>query len=749
MADERSEVNLLEYGALLMRRRWAIYLALISSVLVALVGSFLVAPRYRATVTLQIQRQGPNIFTHRDLAQVDYSWNAYTDFYETQYKVIASLPVARVAAERLGLASHPLLAEPSDGPSLLSRLAALIPRRAAAPARPPDALDLAARTVLGGLEVEPVQDSQLVGVSWVSTDPELAAQVANAVAEGYIEFNVSSVYSTTDQARAFLVDQIAALRDEIEAIGARLQAYAEAKQIYAIEGASDITLKALEDIAARRTAARTELARAEAAHHAVADLPAEALPEVLVSDLIAHLREEYARLEAEFSEKSRRFRDDWPGMQTLQSRLARAEERLRLETEKIAAQVKATAETAYLKARNELHNVERLLAEQEEAARRLRRHGVEYASLQSEVREKRETLDALIARQNEVALSAKLRDLDSASTNIRIIERAVPPAAPFRPATGRNLVFGLLFGLILGVGLAVLLDHADNTLLSPDQVDQHLGLPTLAVIPRHGAPSTAIGRARRRALESAESLDLLPHRDGRSRAAEAYRELRTSLLLSHAGEPPRRILITSALPQEGKSTTALNLAVVLAQLGGRVLLVDADLRKPRLHLALDVDNRRGISTYLSGLEDDPLRLVRTTRVEGLGLISSGPIPPNPSELLNSPRFTELGRVLVSHGYDHIVLDSPPVLSVSDSVIIASTVDVSILVVRAGRSPRPTVSQAADKLRQAGRGPSGVVLNDLEPERLGPSRYGYYYGEPQPTEAGTPPPRDRRAGAGNA
>jgi capsular exopolysaccharide synthesis family protein len=252
----------------------------------------------------------------------------------------------------------------------------------------------------------------------------------------------------------------------------------------------------------------------------------------------------------------------------------------------------------------------------------------------------------------------------------------------------------------------------------------------LAVIPRYRGNTTPLSRVRRKTSDAREaSIDLIAHRDGRSGVSEAYRGLRTSILLSHAGQPPRLIVLTSALPEDGKTATALNLAVVLAQLGRRVILVDTDLRRPRLHQAFGVENRRGVSTYLSGLEDDPQRLVVATGIDSLDLLPSGPIPPNPSELLNSAVFAGLGPELLERGYDHVLFDSPPVLSVSDPAIVASAADTGILVVRSGRTPRQSARLAAERLEQTGGGAFGVVLNDFDVEAKGSSyeRYQSYYG----------------------
>lgn len=720
-------MNLLDVWSILVRRRWVVALAVATCTVTAIVGSFVATPLYMATSTLQIERQNPDILTFRDLAQTDYSWGAYYDFYETQYQVLASDAVAVHAVDRLDLLQHPAYAEATErGPGLIARLRSLLPSRSA-PEVEVDPEQQAAEWIRGSLQVEPVRNSHLVKVSWVSDDPELAADVANAVAAAYIQYTLQSQFSASGQAEEFLINQIAALKLEIGAIESDLQTYGEAKGIVSIDDTSNITLKALQDVSSRRTSAQAELAAARTAWEAVRDAPADALPEVRESGLIGRLREEYASYEAEYAERSRKYGDDWPGMQTLRSKLDGARERLQVETDRIATQVRAAARADYDEARSRVEALESLLRDQEASAQALKRNAIEFANLRSEVEKKRETLDALIERQNQMSLSTRLKDMDASSSNIRIVDRAKTPTAPFKPRTKVNVLLGLFFGMVLGVGAALLLDYLDNTIGSPADLERVIDLPLLAVIPRSAAATTgsSLTGMRKAPVPADSPADLLSHADPRTPAAEAYRELRTSILLSSAGHPPARIVVTSALPEEGKTATAINLAIVLAQLGRRVVIVDTDLRRPRVHKAFRVDNQRGVSTYLSGMADDPVSLVRHTDVPDLDLLSSGPVPPNPSELLNSATFEEMGRRLLDAGYDHVIFDSPPTLSVSDPVIVASVVDAGILVVRAALTPRQSVRLAAEKLGKNNVAPVGVVLNDLDGSSRGASYYAYH------------------------
>ncbi len=717
--------DLLDYWAVLKRRRGVIYLCVAAVVLATLVGSFLVTPLYRSTVTAQIERQNPDILNVRELSSMDFSWAAYADFYQTQYKILSSDAVARKTVERLGLVSHPLFEAGDASPSLYARLRALFP--GTVPKTPLDPVGVAAGLVRAGLEIAPVRNSHLVHVSWISPDPALAAEIANNVVDSYIGFNLESNYKTSDRASEFLVDQVGALKREIQQLENKLQGYGESKRIVSADDEGNITLKALSDIAAMRTQARTVLAAKEAAYRAALATPAAALPEAQRSELISRLKQEYAAYEAEYSEKSKLFKDEWPGMQQLRSKMEQARSRLDVETEEIGTNVRRGAESEYRQAVLEVGNLSALLDDQQGAAQTLKRDAVEFKSLQSDVQKRRETLNALLTRQNEVALTTRLKDLDATSSNIRIVDRARPATAPFRPNKKLNLLLGLLVGVGLGVAGALFLDSIDNTIGSPGEIDRLVKLPVLAVVPHHGASPGFSGRRPEPAL--AETVDLVAHRDRAASASEAFRELRTAILLSNPGHPPRQIMVTSALPEDGKSSTAMNLAVVLAQSGRRVLLVDADLRRPRLHKVFGVEAGRGLSVYLSGLESDPLALAQKTAIDGLDVLVSGPVPPDPSELLDSPTFATMGPRLLGAGYDHIVYDSPPALAVADPVIVANVVEATIVVVRAGRTSRESLQRAVAKFVQAGTRPIGVVLNDLDAGRHGYPAYGYY-GRPE-------------------
>jgi capsular exopolysaccharide synthesis family protein len=405
---------------------------------------------------------------------------------------------------------------------------------------------------------------------------------------------------------------------------------------------------------------------------------------------------------------AKHFKPDWPALARLTSKLEQSQKRLDEETAAMASSARSSAEGSYRAARERERNLQTILDTQKRAAVKLSIDSIEYTNLRSEVTKKRETLNELLKRQSEITLSSHIKD--TRQSNTRIIDPATPPRNPWRPNKKVNLMLGLLTGIGLGAGLAFAIEYLDNTVKSAEEIRRYTGYAAIGIIPEHRASGP---RPMRRGASVPETnADLVTHEDPRSQLAEAYKELRTSTLLASPDQPPRTILVTSCLPQEGKSQTSLNLAIALAQAGKRVLLVDADLRRPRLHKALGLDNERGLSTYLSG--NSPVEtLVRATDVPDLDLLTSGPIPPNPSELLGSRNFLALVQEFAeSGGYDHLIFDSPPLLSVADPIVVATVLDGTILVVQSGQTPRDAMVRGAGKLHHANVKVLGAVLNSV-------------------------------------
>jgi capsular exopolysaccharide synthesis family protein len=440
---------------------------------------------------------------------------------------------------------------------------------------------------------------------------------------------------------------------------------------------------------------------------------------------------------------AQRFKPDWPPLAQIAEELERARSRLQLEARTIADQVRSVVQAEYDKLRAEVEGLEREVNQQRTELQREGRETIEYAGLQAEIQTRQKVLSDLVARQSETATSERLRD--TRASNIRIVDRAMPARSPVRPKKLLTLAVALILGLGLGAGLALLLDHVDNTVKDENDVSRLTALPVLAHVPLY-QPLRAVSE-RPEAESGAGEADLASHHDPRSAFAEAFKNLRTSLLLASPDRPPRSIVVTSCEPSDGKSTVCLNLALVLTQMGRRVLVVDADLRRPRLHRMLGLAKDVGLSSALSG-NAGAEEIVQETGIPHLFAVSSGPIPPNPSELLESPSLAALvERLRATGSFDHLFFDSPPALQVTDSVILASRMDASIVVVRAGKTARESLTQGMARLRPSRGHVVGVVLNALSEEsdyyyhRYGRQRYYRGYSEEgQPGEAPRRRPR---------
>jgi len=743
--ESGDELNLLEYWQILLDRRNVVFLCLGVVVVLGVLFTFLSTPQFRAVTVIQIERQGPDILTFKDVVGTDPAWNAYVDFYQTQYKILQSRTVLRVAAERLDLENRPELVSRTGSP--VGRLIRWARMRVSGPPQEADEIDEAIAFITRGLVIAPVQSSHLVEIRFTDRDPELARDVANAVADAYQQFNLTSRYDTTHQASEFLTKEVARLESEISALERRLQEYSTKKELLAFsDGTSDISEQALADLNSRYVEARSRLAITQAQYAALRNAPSDSLREVLNNPLINHLKQQYAEVERRYSQMAEKFKPGWPALTQLREELDQTQARLEIETENIARQVVGVAKSNYEQAEAEMFNLEQQVELQKLEVQRVSRDAIDYASLKEEIRTRREVRGDLVARQSQTETSGQLSG--TGASNIRVVDRAETPDKAVRPRKALNLVFSVVLGLGLGVALAVALHFVDNTIKSEQDLERYApGLAVLGHVPLF-QPLRVVDDEGKKAPDKEPQPDLASHHDPRSGFAEAFKNLRTSLLLASPDHPPRRVVVTSCEPGDGKSTVALNLGIVLTQMGRRVLLMDADLRRPRIRQVMSSKKEVGLSSYLSGNATAD-GLVGATEVPGLDVITSGPIPPNPSELLDSPRLSDLFDELEQRGrYDHIIVDSPPALLVADGIILSTKVDATILVVRAGATRRESCVHGVSRLQRARARVVGTVLNALADR----PRYYYYrkeyrYEQEPPAESLAPSKRRRSAGQG--
>ncbi len=777
LAEPEAEFHLADYIRV-VTSRWRLIALVTAAALSLSLLQYAVTPKeYRAATMIQIERK-----VSVPLQAVQDSWmdNWFNmEYYPTQYRLLTSRGLAERVVLDLGLQ-----ADPEFNPGAAARDAG----KAAGSFTAADdeaAIGGLAGALQGGLEVNPIRTTQLVEIAFRSRSPVLAAKVANGFADAYIDWGIENRTRVAGKASTFFAAQIETLKQEIQDKENQLQAYSRRSDIVSVDPATNVTLKRLEALNQEYITAVSERINREARLNELQSATGDRAADVLADPLLAEQRSQLLEMQRDYATKLNTYKPEWPAMIELKGKIEQAERNL-----------KTVAANALLQARDSARGEVQTLQRREAALvsqlnqikaenRQLNSAAVEYNNLQVEISTRRSLLDELLRKQSETDVTSRLQA--TGESNVRIVDRALVPGGPFRPSLRRSVMMGLSSGFFLGIGLVFLLHYMDRTLKSTEEVERLLGLPVLAVVPdisnesktagllgRYGygygygygqkAPTVAstakavtkAARVRKRANEGEIQIELLPHLRPRLAVAEAYRNLRTALLLSSARQL-KVIVVTSAVPSEGKTSTAGNLAVVLAQLGKKVLLVDGDLRKPRQHEVFHATNKVGLVSYLThGAEAD--KIVFRCDIENLYLTPSGPIPPNPSELLSSERMTEFLR-FVRAQFDIVIIDSAPTLAVTDGILIGAQSDGVVLCLRAGYVQRRDAKTCRDRLLQAEVKLLGVVLNRHQGiEGRYRSGYSGSYGAYGATEAaygavdpafGGPEPPELRPPAGTA
>lgn len=752
--EDEEEIDLMEYWRMVVRRRWVIAVVTGAVLFLVAIVTFTATPMYKATTVLMIEEENSRIMNYEDEFGYRYT---YMDerFFNTQLRLLQSKSLAERVARKMDLlAREEFGAGEERDRSLLSEAKKIVTLRwlrggngnngnngeADNPGIPENPYSGVANAVRGGLEVSPVRETKLVEVSYSSPYPVLSAQIVNTIGEEFINFSVEKRYAATQQASDFLSEQIANLREELAAKERELQRYGQEKELFFLSDKESTAVSKFEEVNNAYTQAQIERIKAESAYRELSSLDINSLPQYINNPLIQSLRTDYVRLKNEFDDKSKTYKPDYPQMVNLKARLNSLRDELRSEIQKAVD----AAETEYKAALERERSLLELLDEQKQDVVQMNSNAILYNSLRIEVENKQELLNSLVERQSQTEVSARLEGLKT--SNISIIDQAEVPKAPVSPKKKRNLLLGLLVGLFGGVGLAFMLEYLDNSIKGPEEVEKLTGIPSLGVVP-YLPPEGASDKKKRgyrsyyryysygeKKKESEESMpeiteiELINHRYPKFSISEDYRSVRTSILLSYADNPPKTIVLSSALPKEGKTVTAANMAVAFAQLKERVMLVDADMRKPRLHRIFNVKNVGGLSGYLTSKVPFE-KAVQQTSIENIWLVPSGPVPPNPAELLNSKRMQVMLDEL-KKGFDVILIDTPPLQAVIDPVIAASMADATVMIVKAGETPEKPFLQSVEDLQRGQSRIMGVVFNELKLERGGAyyySGYKYKYG----------------------
>jgi capsular exopolysaccharide synthesis family protein len=577
----------------------------------------------------------------------------------------------------------------------------------------------------GNLRVTLIPNTRIIEIHYNSTDPQLAASVVNTLAATYVEQNFKTKFESTMQASDWLSKQLVDLQMKVETSQEKLVRYQKEHEILGTDEKTNIITEKLDELNREMTAAESDRMQKEAVYRQTQSSDPEVVAAAIIADttgsaastvsnLLDKLRDQQASIRIQIADLSTQFGPSYPKIAQLNNQVKEIDRQLQAETEKAVDHLKGL----YLAALQRENMLQGSFDKQKQEANKLNESAIEYSILKRDLDSNRTLYEGLLEKLKEAGVTAGLR-----SNNFRIIDAARVPTAPSEPNIPRNLSFALVLGVISGVGLAFLLENMDNTVRTPEQAQAVSALPSLGMIPL-GSKSGNHGPAGKRLTLTAskEVVETVTLVRPQSQMAESYRALRTSLLLSNLGAPPKVIMVTSARPQEGKTTTSINTAIVLAQKGVRVLLIDADLRRPSVHKTLGMGPRSGLSNVLTGSATVQQTITTSPILANLFIMPAGTPPPNPAELLASANMKDLVAELRQQ-FDHIVIDTPPTLSVTDAVVLSPRADATILVIRSGQTTKQALRRARDILMQVNAHVAGVLLNAVD---LTSPDYYYYY-----------------------
>jgi polysaccharide biosynthesis transport protein len=707
------EPHLWDYLLILRKHQWLILSFMLAVVTIVSIATFRMRPVYVATTRIELGRENANILPFQGTDSYDYMLDL-ENYIETQSKILTSETLA-LQTIRSGVLTG------VGGPD--SQSDAIATGSLANQKRPPEL-----GPFLGSLAVKRVPNSRLMDISYEANSPELAAQVVNAHIRNFIDQNRRSHYDATTSATTWLTDQLDELKIKVKnSEDARLD-YERKNQIWEVDDKQNITTQRLSELNRQLIDAQSDRMKKQSMYDFARQGDVDIVPQIRDSASVQDLLKRRTDLNGQYTEALAQYGPNFPKVQRLQSQVKEID--LNLEREKKAVVARLGSEYHEAQQREEL--LSRTLEQQKTEANVMSERMVQYNILKRDAEADKALYDGLLTKLKEAGISSALQ-----SSNIRIVDPAMIPSTPARPAKMRNVTLAFLVGLVGGVGLAILREYMDNTVKTPDDIETLSRLPSLAVVP---AFQDSEGDApRRRSLKDSlgnghsRHVELVAQHLPKSQMSEAFRALRTALLLSQAGHPPQVILVTSALPREGKTTAAANLAVTLAQLGDRTLLIDADLRKPGVGRLLNLNGNKyaGLSSYLAGVSSLDLVTVQHPAIPNLSAIPTGPLPPNPADLLSSHRLADALAELRTK-FKFIVIDTPPVMAATDAVILSVKADGVIMVVRSGETPKEAFSRTRDLLMSVKCRLLGVVLNAVDSSapdyyysyRYYPYSYGY-------------------------
>jgi succinoglycan biosynthesis transport protein ExoP len=673
-------------------------------------------PLYQAQAQLLIEDERttamPGIATDTSYAQDP------EPYYQTQYKILKGRDLIRRVVKKLNLkevaefngtsapAKTPLTAIRDLANRTLISVGLRQPPRPAEPPRPDEDADESAMvdTIASRVQVEPVRGSRLVNITFVAMDPKFAAVAINTLATEYVDQNLAVKQQATQNMLDWLQREKRAQQDKVEANDRALAEYRDKQNALSLDDKQNIVLSRLNQLNDAATKAKTARVQRESIYQQVASLPAgaspDSLPVIAQNPTIQGLRSQLSVLQRQKAQLSERYGDKHPEIQKVNAQLADTQRQIQSETERALVTVKQEYDSARL----EEQTLSRSLDAAKADATDLSHKSINYNIMEREAQSNRAVLQSLMQRENELSVAANSR-----ANNVRIVDRAEVPKAPITPGGRRTWLMALVMGAVLSIGVAFGLDYMNDTIKTPEDVARRLKLPFLGLVP-------AIRGDKHPLLTSSD----VPHDFG-----ESFRALRTALISKYPEEGAKTMVVTSAQPLEGKTTTACNIAMALAYGGARVLIIDADMRRPGMHRTLRLNNDRGLSQVLVG-QARVRDVIQRTVDPNLLAITAGHTPPNPSELLSSERMKKLIANLGHGPFDWIVIDTPPVLAATDAVVVTPLVSGVTFVIGAEMTRRRVAERALETIMQGHPRFAAAVLNKVDFAR---NKYYYsrYYG----------------------
>ncbi len=718
------EIDLRSIFRTLLKHKWMIMGITLLSVLAAIVYTLRVTPQYQSTTLLQIDQAAQRVVGFKTEVEVDQGATSDTLQLRTQIELLQSRTLAERVIDELGLYKRsagpafqtetPTLTAQKDEQGNVSADLGFLDQLKSnfsnlfTPSTQ-DEQTLSRNDTLQAFQkavaIEPVRNSRLVEIKVTNSDANLSARIANAMAKAFIAINLERKLESSVYAKQFLEDQIKQTKAKLEESERVINEYAKKNSILSLGDKTSATTQNYVDFSSALAKAEQDRFKAESQYNEVRLNP-ESAPQVLDNLAIQTYKEQKAKLDAEYAKNLNIYKPGFPVMVQLKAQIDEINGRIKSEVGTILASIKGQFESA----KRQEDMLRQRVATSRQEVLTVQDRSVDMNLLRRELDTNRQVYDSLLQRLKEVSVTGGLT-----TNNLSIVDEAQPPLFPAKPKPLINLALGLMLGAFLGMLAALLREQMDDSIKHSDEVESTFGLPLLGWIPLIKTPKG-----------SSDAVALLAHTDPRSAFAEAYRSMRTALQFSTTDGAPKRFMVTSCGKGEGKSTTAISLAINFAQLGQRVLLIDADMRKASVHKALGLSNERGLSNLLSG-DAGTDTMIRATRVPNLGVLTAGPTPPDPVELLMGPKLGILLDKAHALGFHQVIIDGPPLLGIADAVVLGNQIQHIVFAVKASETKKSSIKDAMRRLRNAGLQPMGVALTHARMEHISDYAYETYYG----------------------